>query len=116
MNFPLYIAKRYLRSKSSQNAVNIINFITFLVIVIGSAALFIVLSGFAGLKTYSLSFSESFDPDLKASPLTGKFISVLPEQEAKLSKIDGVLSFSKELEEKYTFYITRKAILVTLKA
>ena len=84
MNFPLYIAKRYLRSKSSQNAVNIINFITFLVIVIGSAALFIVLSGFAGLKTYSLSFSESFDPDLKASPLTGKFISVLQELEEKV--------------------------------
>ncbi|HET8735707.1 MAG TPA: ABC transporter permease, partial [Pricia sp.] len=48
MNFPLYIAKRYIRSKSSQNAVNVINFITFLVIVIGAAALFIVLSGFAG--------------------------------------------------------------------
>ncbi|MCL5246549.1 ABC transporter permease [Cellulophaga sp. 20_2_10] len=109
MNFPLYIAKRYLRSKSSQNAVNIINFITFLVIVIGSAALFIVLSGFAGLKTYSLSFSESFDPDLKASPLTGKFISVLPEQEAELSKIDGVLAFSKELEEKVYFLHNEKS-------
>ncbi|HAI39757.1 MAG TPA: ABC transporter permease, partial [Maribacter sp.] len=57
MNFPLYIAKRYVRSKSTQNAVNIINFITFLVIVIGSAALFIVLSAFAGLKTFSLSFT-----------------------------------------------------------
>ncbi|WKB82761.1 ABC transporter permease [Cellulophaga lytica] len=109
MNFPLYIAKRYVRSKSSQNAVNIINFITFLVIVIGSAALFIVLSGFAGLKTYSLSFSESFDPDLKASPLTGKFISVLPEQETKLQNIDGVLSFSKELEEKVYFLHNEKS-------
>ena len=88
---------------------NIINFITFLVIVIGSAALFIVLSGFAGLKTYSLSFSESFDPDLKASPLTGKFISVLPEQEAELSKIDGVLAFSKELEEKVYFLHNEKS-------
>lgn len=109
MNFPLYIAKRYIRSKSSQNAVNIINFITFLVIVIGSAALFIVLSGFAGLKTYSLSFSESFDPDLKTSPLTGKFISVLPEHETKLSNIEGVLSFSKELEEKVYFLHNEKS-------
>ncbi|PKB42693.1 lipoprotein-releasing system permease protein [Cellulophaga sp. RHA19] len=109
MNFPLYIAKRYVRSKSSQNAVNIINFITFLVIVIGSAALFIVLSGFAGLKTYSLSFSESFDPDLKASPLTGKFISVLPKQETKLHNIEGVLSFSKELEEKVYFLHNEKS-------
>ncbi|WP_144803601.1 ABC transporter permease [Maribacter sp. MAR_2009_72] len=100
MNFPLYIAKRYVRSKSSQNAVNIINFITFLVIVIGSAALFIVLSAFAGLKTFSLSFTESFDPQLKALPITGKTFSLTPEQEQKLLAIDGLAHYSKELEEK----------------
>ncbi len=100
MNFPLYIAKRYVRSKSTQNAVNIINFITFLVIVIGSAALFIVLSAFAGLKTFSLSFTESFDPQLKALPVTGKTFSLSPEQEEKLSGIEGLAFYSKELEEK----------------
>jgi len=100
LNFPLYIAKRYVRSKSTQNAVNIINFITFLVIVIGSAALFIVLSAFAGLKTFSLSFTESFDPQLKALPVTGKTFSLSPEQEEKLSGIEGLAFYSKELEEK----------------
>ncbi|MFS4469011.1 ABC transporter permease [Maribacter sp. 2210JD10-5] len=100
MNFPLYIAKRYLRSKSSQNAVNIINFITFLVIVIGSAALFIVLSGFAGLKTFSLSFTNSFDPELKALPAFGKYFSITPEQEAQLQRLDGLAHYSKEIEEK----------------
>ncbi|SIS38748.1 lipoprotein-releasing system permease protein [Zobellia uliginosa] len=100
MNFPFYIAKRYVRSKSSQNAVNVINFITFLVTVIGSAALFIVLSGFAGLKSFSLSFSNTFDPDLKALPATGKFFSVSPEQEAELAQIEGLAFYSKELEEK----------------
>lgn len=100
MNFPLYIAKRYVRSKSSQNAVNIINFITFLVIVIGSAALFIVLSGFAGLKTFSLSFTNSFDPELKAMPITGKFFTLTPEQETQLKSIKGLASYSKEIEEK----------------
>ncbi|MGB5667018.1 MAG: FtsX-like permease family protein [Maribacter sp.] len=103
MNFPLYIAKRYLRSKSSQNAVNIINFITFLVIVIGSASLFIVLSGFAGLKTFSLSYTNIFDPDLKASPITGKVFSISPEQEGQLKTIEGVVSFSKELEHQVSF-------------
>ena len=100
MNFPFYIAKRYLRSKSTQNAVNIINFITFLVIVIGSAALFIVLSAFAGLKTFSLSFTESFDPQLKALPVTGKTFSITPEQEEQLRNVQGLAYFSKELEEK----------------
>ncbi|MDC6387881.1 FtsX-like permease family protein [Maribacter sp. PR1] len=100
MNFPLYIAKRYVRSKSTQNAVNIINFITFLVIVIGSAALFIVLSGFAGLKTFSLSFTNSFDPELKALPVAGKFFSISPEQEGRLNNIEGLAFYSKEIEEK----------------
>tara|TARA_R110002153_G_scaffold67063_2_gene178870 strand:- start:10142 stop:11347 length:1206 start_codon:yes stop_codon:yes gene_type:complete len=100
LNFPLYIAKRYVRSKSTQNAVNIINFITFLVIVIGSAALFIVLSAFAGLKTFSLSFTESFDPQLKALPATGKIFTLSPEQEQRLQSVDGLAFYSKEIEEK----------------
>lgn len=100
MNFPLYIAKRYVRSKSTQNAVNIINFITFLVIVIGSAALFIVLSAFAGLKTFSLSFTESFDPQLKALPVAGKTFTLSPEQEERLHTVEGLAFYSKELEEK----------------
>ena len=103
MNFPFYIAQRYLRSKSSQNAVNIINFVTFVVIVIGSASLFVVLSGFAGLKTFSLSYTTIFDPDLKATPTTGKVFSITPEQEDKLTQIDGIASFSKELEERVSF-------------
>tara|TARA_R110000868_G_scaffold154578_1_gene380636 strand:+ start:1336 stop:2586 length:1251 start_codon:yes stop_codon:yes gene_type:complete len=100
LNFPLYIAKRYVRSKSTQSAVNIINFITFLVIVIGSAALFIVLSAFAGLKMFSLSFTESFDPQLKALPVTGKTFALTPDQEQKLKEVGGIAFYSKELEEK----------------
>lgn len=106
MNFPFYIAKRYLRSKSSQNAVNIINFITFLVIVIGSAALFIVLSAFAGLKTFSLSFTNTFDPDLKASPAFGKYFSISETEEKALNDVEGLANYSKELEERA--YLTFK--------
>lgn len=115
MNFPLYIAKRYLRSKSSQNAVNIINFITFLVIVIGSAALFIVLSGFAGLKTFSLSYTNMVDPDLKALPLTGKFFSVSEAQENELGQLEGVVAYSKEIEEKVYLTHEQKAHIAYIK-
>ncbi len=115
MNFPFYIAKRYLRSKSSQNAVNIINFITFLVIVIGSAALFIVLSGFAGLKTFSLSYTNMVDPDLKALPLTGKFISVSASQENALQQLGDIYAYSKELEEKVYLTHNQKAHLAYIK-
>ena len=100
MSFPTYIAKRYLRSRSSQNAVNIINFFTFLVIVIGSAALFIVLSAFAGLKTFSLQFTNTFDPDIKAVPVTGKFFSVSQDEIAALNQVETLHSFSKEIVER----------------
>ncbi|WP_421823987.1 ABC transporter permease [Flagellimonas oceanensis] len=115
MNFPLYIAKRYLRSKSSQNAVNIINFITFLVIVIGSAALFIVLSAFAGLKTFSLSFSNTFDPDLKASPTMGKHFTLSADEESDLAEIEGLANFSKELEERAYLTYKEKSTIAYIK-
>lgn len=115
MNFPFYIAKRYLRSKSSQNAVNIINFVTFLVIVIGSAALFIVLSAFAGLKTFSLSFSNTFDPDLKALPATGKYLSMVPSEEAALQDVPNLANFSKELEERAYLTYREKSTIAYIK-
>lgn len=115
MNFPFYIAKRYLRSKSSQNAVNIINFITFLVIVIGSAALFIVLSAFAGLRTFSLSFSNTFDPDLKASPTLGKHFTVSADEESALAKIEGLANYAKELEERAYLTYKEKSTIAYIK-
>nr|WP_223129366.1 FtsX-like permease family protein [Sinomicrobium weinanense] len=73
--------------------------VTFLVVVIGAAALFIVLSGFAGLKTFSLSFSNSFDPDLKVLSDGGKFLDVDKDREEQLKAIPGVASYSREIEE-----------------
>lgn len=106
MNFSLYIAKRYVRSKSKQTAVNIINAVTFWVIVIGAAALFIVLSGFAGLKDFSLSYTNSFDPDLKAVPKIGKSFSISESQKEALKNITGIVAFSKELEDRV--YLSHK--------
>lgn len=106
MNFPFYIARRYIRSRSSQNAVNIINMVTFAVIVIGSAALFVVLSGFSGLKDFSLSFSNTFDPDLKALPAEGKSFSFGDKAATALMDIPGVVSVSGELEERV--YLTHR--------
>lgn len=115
VNVPLYIARRYLRSKSSQNAVNIINAVTFGVIVVGSAALFIVLSGFSGLKSFSLSFSNTFDPQLKALPATGKAFSLSPAQEAALQDLPGVASYSRELEERVYLTHSQKSMIAYIK-
>lgn len=115
MNFPLYIARRYVRSKSSQNAVNIINAVTFGVIVIGSAALFIVLSGFAGLKTFSLSFSNTFDPDMRVVPASGKTFAFGPDEAAKIQDIPGVASYSRELEERVYLTHDQRSMIAYIK-
>lgn len=115
MNFPLYIAKRYLVSKSSQNAVNIINMVTFLVVVIGAAALFIVLSGFAGLKTFSLSFTNTFDPDLKAIAASGKFFNITEKEEDQLKDLNGLAAYSKEIEERVYLDYKQKSHLPFIK-
>ena len=52
----LKIAWRYFFSKSGQTVINRINGIALVVIVVATAALMIVLSAFAGLKDFGLSF------------------------------------------------------------
>jgi len=100
LNFPLYIAKRYLFAKSSKNAINIIARIAISAVVVGSLALFIVMSGFSGLRDFSLQFTNIFDSDLKITPLKGKTFSLSKKQETQLHNIDGLASFSKIVEER----------------
>ena len=100
MNFPLYIAKRYLFSKSSKNAINIISKIAISAVVVGSFALFIVLSGFSGLRSYSLQFTTIFDSDLKVYPANGKTFAFSKSSENKLKNIKGIDAFSKIIEER----------------
>ncbi|MCB0383173.1 MAG: FtsX-like permease family protein [Psychroserpens sp.] len=115
MNFSLYIAKRYLFSKSSNNAINIMTIIAASGTIIASAALFIVLSGFAGLKEFSLRFSSLVDPDLKAVPVQGKSFSLTKKQIDALNAIDAVASYSKIIEERAIVQFDQKQQIITLK-
>lgn len=115
MNFPLYIAKRYLFSKSKNNAINIITGIAAVGIVVGAMALFVVLSVFSGLREFSLSFSNDFDPDLKGTAVTGKFFTLTSQQEQKLNQIPGIASYSKVLEERVLFFFDGKEQVTYLK-
>lgn len=115
MNFPLYIAKRYLFSKSKNNAINIITGIAAVGIVVGAMALFVVLSVFSGLREFSLSFSNDFDPDVKGTAVTGKFFTFTSQQEQKLIQIPGIASYSKVLEERVLFFFDGKEQVTYLK-
>jgi lipoprotein-releasing system permease protein len=115
LNFPLYIAKRYIFSNSKNNAINIINRIASMGIIVGAMALFIFLSVFSGLKVFTLSFSNDIDPDLKISSTLGKSFYISPLQEKKIKEIDGIISYSKILEERVLFVFNDKQEVTYLK-
>ena len=115
MNFPFYIAKRYLRSKSSNNAINIITIIAEFGVIIGSASLFIVLCGFAGLKDFSLQFTTMIDPDLKAIPTSGKSMFISNEEVQKLVDSKYIDDFSTVIEERVILSYDDKKRTATLK-
>jgi lipoprotein-releasing system permease protein len=115
LNFPLYIAKRYIFSSSKNNAINIINRIASMGIIVGAMALFVVLSVFSGLKVFSLSFSNEIDPDLKISSTLGKSFFISPLQEKQIQNIDGVASYSKIIEERVLFTFNEKQDVTYLK-
>ena len=115
MNFSLFIAKRYIFSRSKNNAINIITRIASAGIIIGAMALFVVLSVFSGLKDFSLSFSNDFDPDLKITASKGKSFFVTEEQEQRLLKINGIASQTKVIEERVLFMFDGKEEVASLK-
>ncbi|WP_338646959.1 FtsX-like permease family protein [Flavobacterium sp. KS-LB2] len=115
MNFPLYIAKRYILSNSKNNAINIINRIASMGIIVGAMALFVVLSVFSGLKVFSLSFTNEIDPDLKISSTLGKSFLISPNQEDQIKKIDGLVSYTKIIEERVLFTFDGKQEVTYLK-
>ncbi len=84
-------------------------------VIIASAALLIVLSVFAGLKEFSLDFSNFTDPDLKILPIEGKSFILLEEDLKVLNSIDGVLATSKIIEERIAIKSENKNVLATLK-
>ena len=78
-------------------------------------ALFVVLSVFSGLIDFSLSFTNTIDPDLKIIPKSGKFFSFESAEAAKLSKIKEIAFYSKTVEERLLFTFDGKQQVANLK-
>ena len=115
MNFSIYIAKRYLFAKSKNKAINYITAIAITGIIVGTAALFIVLSGASGLKSFTLKFTNLSDPDIKLLPTQHKTFKFKDGQAEKLKKINGIASFSEIVEDKSLMRCEDKFLSVELK-
>jgi lipoprotein-releasing system permease protein len=68
-------------------------------VVVGAAALFIVLCGFNGLRDYSLAFTSFVDPDLKVVSVKTKTFVINDSLLKDVLLLDNLLSFSKTVEE-----------------
>jgi len=100
LKFSLYIAKRYLFTKTSNNAINIITIIASFGVIVGALALFIVLSGLSGLRTFSYSLLEVSDPDVKITSVKGKTFLVTDSIASVLENNTAIKAHTHVIEER----------------
>lgn len=115
MNFPFYIAKRYLFSRKSHNIINIISLISAVGVMIVTAALVIVLSVFNGFARLSSALVNSFNPDMAITLKKGKTFTSLDLDIRKIEKIKGVRFVSEVVEENALMRYEDRQAIVTLK-
>ncbi len=115
MNFPFYIAKRYLFSKKKTNLINLISAISVTGLAIGTMGLIIGLSGFNGFDNLIKSLFSSFDPDLRITVVEGK--SFLPEGRAfeEIRKMPELAHFAEVVEDNVLLRYNDRQVFATIK-
>lgn len=84
MNYPFFIARRYLFSKKKTHAINVISLISVIGVAVATTALVVVMSVFNGFQDLVVSFFTNFDPQIKVVPVMGK---TAPANDPVLTKI-----------------------------
>jgi ABC-type lipoprotein release transport system permease subunit len=115
VNFPFFIAKRYLFSKKSHNAINIISGIAVTGVCIGTLALVIVLSAFNGLADLVESLYNSFDSDIHITLKQGKIFSADSPELTELKKLKGVAYYTEIVEGNALLKFSDKQCIATIK-
>lgn len=115
MNLSLYIAKRYLVSKKSTNAISIISWISVLAIAVATAAPIIILSGMNGLTGLVQGLYNSFDSDLEVKSVKGKSFIMTEELNKKIKTINGIQDVAYCIEDKALLKFDEKQTIVTIK-
>lgn len=99
MNFPFYIARRYLFSKKSHNAINVISAISVCGVALATLALVCTLSVFNGFQDLVTTFFTAFDPQLKITAVRGKVFDGQDKRVLQLKKMSDVEVYSESLED-----------------
>lgn len=115
MNLSLFIAKRYLISKKSNNAINVISWISIIAIAITTAALVIIMSAMNGLTSIVANLYHAIEPDLKITAINSKYISEKDVLTSKLKSIEGIQLISYSLEENALIKLDDNQTVITVK-
>ena len=99
MNFPFFIAKRYLFSKKSHNAINVISGISVCGVALATMAMVCTLSVFNGFQDMVATFFTAFDPQLKIVASTGKVFNGQDERIIKIKNLPDIEVVSESLED-----------------
>src|SRR5580700_2897457 len=100
MNLSLFIARRYLVSKKSHNAINIISGVALGGIAIITMALIIVLSAFNGLSDLVKSLYNSFGSDIEITTAKGKTFLPTGSRFVALRHLDGIRYVDETMQDK----------------
>lgn len=92
-----FIALKYFFSRKNYNIVYIISIFSVLVLSVANFSFLTILSVFSGLEEYSLSFSKSFDPDIKLKPTSGQTLNITEKDIELMEQIEGVSAISKTI-------------------
>ena len=115
MNFPFYIARRYLFSKKSTHAINAISAISVVGVAVATMALVVTLSVFNGFHDLVASLFTSFDPQLKVAPAVGKVAPADDPLLAEVRRLPDVAVATETLEDMALAVYGDRQAVVTLK-
>ncbi|WP_321334312.1 FtsX-like permease family protein [uncultured Bacteroides sp.] len=115
MNFPFYIAKRYLFSKKKHNAINIVSGISVCGVALATLALVCTLSVFNGFQDMVASLFTAFDPELKITVQEGKIFDSQNERIQLLRTIPEVAVFTETLEENAMVQYKDRQVMAVIK-
>lgn len=115
MNFPFYIARRYLFSKKSTNVINIISGISIVGVVVATMALVVTLSVFNGFHDLVASFFTQMDPQLKVTPVKGKTAAADDPALLKIRRLPAVEVATECLEDQALAVYGNRQLMVKLK-
>jgi len=99
LNLPVHIAKRYLFSKKSHNAINIISAISVAGVAVVTAAMVIVLSVFNGFEGLVISLYNVFEAPVVIKPAEGKTMEMSSFPVELITQTPGVIGYVETLEE-----------------